>query len=132
MKDLPSFEVMTKLAKNHPKLLEDLRQDMINELIDSAPLDKQRRLRGLQFKIDMEIRKSKTPVASCMQLSKMMMESFSELSDALHAIKEPSKETETENNAEVATFSKATTQYAQPGKLSTATVIPLCSSVKQP
>ena len=130
MKDLPSFEVMTKLAKNHPKLLEDLRQDMINELIDSAPLDKQRRLRGLQFKIDMEIRKSKTPVASCMQLSKMMMESFSELSDALHAIKEPSKETE--NNAEVATFSKATTQYSQPGKLSTATVIPLCSSVKQP
>lgn len=130
MKDLPSFEVMTKLAKNHPKLLEDLRQDMINELIDSAPLDKQRRLRGLQFKIDMEIRKSKTPVASCMQLSKMMMESLSELSDALRAIKEPSKETE--SNAEVATFSKATTQYAQPGKLNTATVIPLCSNVKQP
>lgn len=44
----------------------------------------QRKLRGLQFHIDMEIRRSKTPMAACIKISEMMHGSLSKLRSALN------------------------------------------------
>ena len=81
--ELPKFDVMVKMAKEDPKALEVLRQEMVDQLINEAPQQYHRKLRGLQFKIDMERERSKTPMASCIKLSKMMQESFLELRDTL-------------------------------------------------
>ena len=50
--DFPSFEELLELAKNNPESLERLRQRLIDQTIRQAPLNDQRRLRGLQFQID--------------------------------------------------------------------------------
>lgn len=84
MKELPSFEDMVKMAQDDPEALEALRQEMCEAVIESVPEDSQRKLRGLQFKIDMERRRAKTPMASCIRISQMMHESFGELRDALN------------------------------------------------
>jgi len=84
MKELPSFEDMVKMAQENPEALEALRYELCEDVIQSAPETSQRKLRGLQFKIDMERRRAKTPMASCIRLSQMMHESFANLREALN------------------------------------------------
>ena len=76
---LPSFETLLKLAKQDPEALERLRQEHVNAAIDSAPEAYRQRLAGLQFQIDGIRRTSKTPMASCMNISKMMHDSLQNL-----------------------------------------------------
>ncbi len=83
-KTLPSFDEMAKMAKENPEALEKLRREMCEQLISEAPMAYQRKLRGLQFKIDMERRRAKTPMASCIKLSQMMHESFTQLRESLN------------------------------------------------
>ena len=83
-KSLPEFDEMVRMAQEDPEALEQLRQEMCEDVITSAPQEYQRKLRGLQFKIDMERRRAKTPMASCIRLSQMMHESFSQLREALN------------------------------------------------
>lgn len=77
--ELPDFDTLKKMAEQNPNALEELRQQFVNDLIDNAPPDLQRRLRGLQFQIDAQRRIHKTPMAACIKLSQMMYDSFSEL-----------------------------------------------------
>lgn len=93
---LPSFDELVALAASDPEALEQLRREKVEEIIDSAgDADLQRRLRGLQFRIEAKIRQSRTPLAACISLSQMMHESLTELQAALHgqnpAGKEPSQ-----------------------------------------
>ena len=60
---IPEFDQLTAMAENNPDQLEALRLELINETISFAEEGMQRKLRGLQFHIDMEIRRSKTPMA---------------------------------------------------------------------
>ena len=85
-KNLPEFEELAALAQNNPEALEALRKEHSDALIDSAPDKFKRRLRGLQFQIDMEIRKAPNPMASCIRISQMMHESFGELRTALNSL----------------------------------------------
>lgn len=85
----PEFDELSKLAKENPEALENLRKDLIEQLIQGAPEQYQNRLRGLQFKIDMERRRAKTPIASCIRISQMMQESFTKLRDALNQMQNP-------------------------------------------
>jgi len=80
----PEFDELSKLAKENPEALEKLRKDLVEQLIQSAPEQYQNRLKGLQVKIDMERRRAKTPIASCIRISQMMQESFTKLRDALN------------------------------------------------
>ena len=57
--DLPDFNTLVKMASEDPEGLEKLRREMAENLINQAPKDTQRKLRGLQFKIDMERRRAK-------------------------------------------------------------------------
>ena len=80
------YEQFARIGKAlaSPKRLELLRRSMMAALIDSAPNEQmKKRLRGLQFKIDLERERAKTPMAACVTLSEMMHESLAELHRAL-------------------------------------------------
>jgi len=85
---LPSFDDLMKMAQDNPEQLEELRQQLCDQVIASAPEVHRRRLRGLQFQIDMQRRRAKNPMAACMKISGMMHESFGELRDALNDLKD--------------------------------------------
>ncbi len=85
--ELPSFDRLRYLAEQRPEELEQLRLEYCQRLIDNAPEHFRRKLAGLLFKINMETRRSKNSIHSCIKLSRMMMESFSELQDALNFAK---------------------------------------------
>lgn len=81
------FDEWMKLAQSDPRAFEQRRRQAIEETIGSAPADTQQRLRGLQWRIDMERRRSGNPTAAFLRVYKMMMESvYSEggLSDSLN------------------------------------------------
>jgi hypothetical protein len=70
------FDAWAALAQNDPAAFELRRQQAIEALIQAASPAHQRRLRGLQFRIDMERMRSKSPMAACLRLYQMTMDSF--------------------------------------------------------
>ena len=79
MINLFDFEELLRLAQNDPDKLEQLRIQWCEQIIHDAPSEYRRKLRGLQFRIDMERRKAKSPMAACISLSGMMHDSFDSL-----------------------------------------------------
>jgi len=77
------FDDFAHLAKHKPNEFEALRTKLCDEMIQNAPERMQDRLRGLQFTIDMERRKSKSTLSVCLKLSRMMNDSLLELKEAL-------------------------------------------------
>ncbi len=77
-KDFDFDEWMT-LNQEDPEAFEQRRREMIDQLIQSAPQQHQRRLRGLDFQVSMERRRAQTPMDSCIRLSRLMWESFADL-----------------------------------------------------
>ncbi|MEN8177898.1 MAG: DUF3135 domain-containing protein [Pseudomonadota bacterium] len=65
------FDSMSLIAKDDPEEFERLRQEAIDEFIESAPLDRRDRLRCLQWRIDQE-RRNCSPLSACLKISKMM------------------------------------------------------------
>ncbi len=82
--ELPTVDDLLKLAKENPEALEAYRLGAVESLINSAPQNMQPRLRGLQFQIDAKRRLSKTPMAACLEISRMMFDSLHELNDLLN------------------------------------------------
>ena len=82
--DWPSAEELMKMAQEQPEELEALRQREVERLIEKAPKEMQRRLRGLQFQIDCKRATHSTPIGACISISQMMLESFTQLNDALN------------------------------------------------
>lgn len=70
------FDEWSRLAKTDPAAFEARRLALIEEYLDQFPPLDQRRLRGLQFRIDMERRRARTPMAACVRLSSMMWDSL--------------------------------------------------------
>ena len=66
------FEYWQKLAKSDPELFEEKRLAVVNNVIADAPLESQQRLHQLQWRIDMERRRSKNPTDSCVRIYNMM------------------------------------------------------------
>ncbi len=66
------FESWMALAQTDPEEFERRRQEEIESAIAKAPEDMRDRLRGLQWRIDMERRRCKTPLAACMRLNSLM------------------------------------------------------------
>ncbi|MBU2097812.1 MAG: DUF3135 domain-containing protein [Gammaproteobacteria bacterium] len=84
MAELPDFDTLMQLHKEDPEALERLRQDLTTELLNKASDDARRRLEGLQFRINMELRRAGNPTARFLRLSDMMHESFYELNHCLN------------------------------------------------
>ncbi len=82
--ELPDFDTLVAMHKEDPQALDKVRADLTGELINNASDDVRRRLEGLQFRINMELRRARTPEARCIKMSSMMHESFAELNHRLH------------------------------------------------
>jgi len=65
------FDSMSAIAKQDPSEFERLRQAAIDQFIESAPPQRRKRLRGLQWQIDMQ-RRNRTPLSACLRISRMM------------------------------------------------------------
>jgi hypothetical protein len=90
MPRLPAFEVLVDMARNDPQGLETLRRSLTNAVIDAAGSDNaRRRLRGLQFRVDMERRRAGTPLAATIRISEMMCRSLASLHRSLVAQVDP-------------------------------------------
>ena len=70
------FDEWSSLAKSDPAAFEEKRLELIEEFLRELPAHDQQRLRGLQFRIDMERRRARTPMAACLKLSAMMWDSL--------------------------------------------------------
>jgi hypothetical protein len=82
---LPEFEVLVDMARNDPDGLEALRRRLCNRVIEQAAPAQRRRLRGLQFQVDMERRRAGTPLGALIRIYAMMHVSLAQLALALNA-----------------------------------------------
>lgn len=69
------FDAWSALARADPKAFEAARRRAVDARIQRAPKARRRRLRGLQFRIDMERIRAHTPMGGCVRLSTMMWDS---------------------------------------------------------
>lgn len=109
---LPEFDQLREMAQTDPEGLERLRMQLCDQLIQSAPEAYRRKLRGLQFRVDMERRRAKTPMAACIAISGMMHDSFDRLRQVLNeaassASATGTRQAETTTDAKVLPFRRA-------------------------
>lgn len=71
-----NFDEWSLLARRDPAAFEARRAALIEDVLSRFPTPGQRRLRGLQFRIDMERRRARTPMAACLRLSSLMWDSL--------------------------------------------------------
>ena len=69
------FDEWRQLAETDPEAFELRRQQAIESLITATPDNRQQRLRGLQWRVDMERRKARDPLMSCRTVFGMMWNS---------------------------------------------------------
>jgi len=80
------FDEWAMLARTAPDEFEQRRRAVIESLISSS--DHVRRLRGLQWRIDLERKRARTPLQACVRLSTLMWDSFMDLNHALNTFME--------------------------------------------
>lgn len=68
------FNYWSNLAKTDPDRFERERKEEIEKVILNAPPERQQRLRGLQWRIDMERSRASNPLSACIRLNTMMMD----------------------------------------------------------
>lgn len=71
-----NFDFWAGLAQCDPEAFEDLRSRYLQLAIERASPHHRRRLQGLQFRLDLERRRAKTPMAACLKFSELMMNSL--------------------------------------------------------
>lgn len=77
------FDEWATLARNDPEAFELRRREAIQAVIDDAPAEQHARLRGLQFRIDLERSRSTTPLSACIRLNRLMWDQFALLRESL-------------------------------------------------
>ena len=65
----------SELATSDPIAFESMREQTIEDFIQSVPESKQQHLRCLQWRIDQTRKLSRNPMDACIKLSQLMMES---------------------------------------------------------
>lgn len=86
---LPSFDVLMDLAQNNPEQLEDLRKTFTDEIIRDASPRIRHKLEGINFKVNMERQRSKTPLQSCIRIAALMHDSFNQMREGLDILLQP-------------------------------------------
>lgn len=94
---LPSFDTLMDLAQNHPEQLEAIRRSLSAEIIEQASPRIRRKLEGINFRVDMERRRSRTPLQSCIRVAAMMHDSFCRMQTELDTLFTPIPLTESCN-----------------------------------
>jgi len=80
------FDEWCALAQKNPEEFEKRRRAAVEEVISSSSTGMQQRLRQLQWRIDMERRRCKTPMMSCIKLFDMMWDFVHAERGFLHAV----------------------------------------------
>ena len=80
------FQRWATLAREDGAEFERQRRAAIDSLIAQAPLSQQQRLRGLQFRLDLERSRSSTALGACVRMNRLMWESFSHLREQLNSL----------------------------------------------
>ncbi|MFC1748632.1 DUF3135 domain-containing protein [Pseudomonadota bacterium] len=70
-----AFDDWKDLAETNPQAFEQKRRDFIDSFISKASSRHRNRLEGLQWRIDIERRRSSTPLSACVRISSMMLDS---------------------------------------------------------
>lgn len=86
---LPSFDVLMDLAQNNPEALEAIRQQMSEEIIQDASPGLRHKLEGINFKVNMERQRAKTPLQSCIRITALMHDSFEQMREELDVLFKP-------------------------------------------
>jgi len=71
-----NFDYWRSLYQNSPLEFEEQRTNIIRNYIESC--NNQRRLKGLQFRLDQERKLKKHPMGSCIHIHNLMMDKFYE------------------------------------------------------
>lgn len=86
-----AFEDWQRLHEADPVAFEARRKEALESVIQSAPQELQPRLRGLQFRVDMERSRAGSDLAACLKAQSMMWDSLLKLRDALSELSEVQK-----------------------------------------
>ncbi len=70
------FNQWRDMAQQDPEAFEVLRQQMVAQVIESAPPRVRKRLRGLQWRIDQVRRRRGSAMGSCLELYDMMWDTL--------------------------------------------------------
>ena len=80
------FDYWSNLASTDPQKFEQLRQDKISETIAKASSQRQKRLRGLQWRIDLiRAQHKESATAACLAISELMWDTFEQLAEVLQS-----------------------------------------------
>jgi hypothetical protein len=71
---IDDFAEWAALAGSDPDAFERLRQGLIDGFIQNSPPESRQRLLGLQWRIDQERARSRSPVGACIRITRMMWE----------------------------------------------------------
>lgn len=82
--DIKDFDEWAALAKSDPEAFEERRRASIEAFIATVPEEHRQRVRGVQFRVDMERSRASNPLSATVRISKLMWESFGELREALN------------------------------------------------
>ncbi|MGY3857448.1 DUF3135 domain-containing protein [Aeromonas sp. NJAU223] len=88
--ELPDFDTLKHWALVEPERLDALLHQQIDTLIEQVGPDRQRRLRGLQFRIDCQRKLAKNNLDSCIRIANMMHESFYAMRSQINHLQEES------------------------------------------
>lgn len=104
------FDSWAEIAKTDPEKFEAHRQKMLDDFFELIPESRQQRMRGLQFQVDMECQRAKTPLAACIKISTMMWDNISKENGLMDAFKALTQGTELgkkcSEKAQLITFSR--------------------------
>lgn len=99
------FDDWSELARQDPEAFDCRRQAAIAAIVGHSR--ESSRLAGLQWRIDMERRRCRTPLKACLKISALMWASFYELDGLLHAYREGSGWRKERARCEVVAFRAA-------------------------
>lgn len=86
---MPDFDHLAELAQTDPDQFEALRAELLEQCVQCAPPAMHRRLRGLVFELNAARQTAASPLASCLDASGRMWQSFDALRVQLNAAVRP-------------------------------------------
>jgi len=84
--ELPSHEILSRLARDDPRAFEALRGAMIENCITRAPQEIQCRLRQLQFRVDGIRRRTRTPLGALLKIQALMWDSYFQMNQEMQSV----------------------------------------------
>ena len=111
---LPAFDVLVDMARNDPQRLETLRLKLTRSVIEGAATEqKRKRLEGLQFRVDVERKRARSPLAATIKISEMMCHSLAELHRSMVTPLVCDEEGQEQSSAQVLSFPPPGKQYVE-------------------